>query len=206
MNKIYSIVAIGFIVIMILSLNGVIYYNKYYAEKEPCSALKLVGEGNIGGKFNLIDENNNFVSEREAIDKPSLIYFGYTFCPDVCPLDAVRNAEAVDLLYAKGFELKPIFVTIDPDRDTPEVLLDFTDAIHPEMLGLTGSAKQIKAISQAYKTYYRKQVSEDEYYLVDHSTYSYLVTPEKGFVDFFRRDESALKIAEKIACHLKDSL
>ncbi|MDA0362184.1 MAG: SCO family protein [Proteobacteria bacterium] len=206
MDKIYSVLAIGFIVIMILSLNGVIYYNKYYAEKEPCSALKLVGEGNIGGKFNLIDENNNFVSEREAIDKPSLIYFGYTFCPDVCPLDAVRNAEAVDLLYAKGFELKPIFVTIDPDRDTPEVLLDFTDAIHPEMLGLTGSAKQIKAISQAYKTYYRKQVSEDEYYLVDHSTYSYLVTPEKGFVDFFRRDESALKIAEKIACHLKDSL
>ena len=115
----------------------------------------------------------------------------------------MRNAEATELLFAKGIKIKPIFITIDPERDTPKVLKEFTDLMHPEMLGLTGSLKQIKAASIAYRTYYKKQVSEDEYYLVDHSTFTYFLTPQKGFVDFFRREDSPEKIAETISCHLK---
>jgi protein SCO1/2 len=115
----------------------------------------------------------------------------------------MRNAEVTYLLGEKGIKIKPIFITIDPDRDTPDVLKEFTDVMHPDMLGLTGSKKQVKAASQAYKTYYKKQISEDEYYLVDHSTFTYFLIPEIGFVDFFKRDETVEKISDTIECHLK---
>ncbi len=115
-----------------------------------------------------------------------------------------RTAEAVDILEERGFDVNPVFISIDPARDTPEVLADFAANLHPKMIGLTGSEEQVKAASQAYKTYYRKQESDDpEFYLMDHSTFTYLVLPETGFVDFFRRDDTAEQMAERTACFLK---
>lgn len=203
MKKNYLMLSAGLIILVILAFNGVIFYKKYYHEVSLCSPGNISGKANIGGKFNLVDENEQLVSNTDVIDAPVLVYFGYTFCPDICPIDVMRNAEATELLFAKGIRIKPIFITIDPERDTPKVLKEFTDLMHPEMLGLTGSLKQIKAASIAYRTYYKKQVSEDEYYLVDHSTFTYFLTPQNGFVDFFRREDSPEKIAETISCHLK---
>ncbi len=160
------------------------------------------GAGEIGGPFTLVDETGKTVTDADVITKPTLVYFGYTFCPDVCPLDAFRNGEAVDLLAARGYDVGSIFISIDPARDTPEQLAFFTDGMHPDMIGLTGTEEQVKAASRAYKTYYRKQDSEDEYYLVDHSTFTYLVDPEAGFLDFFRRDDSAEAIAERVQCFM----
>jgi len=142
------------------------------------------------------------VTDAQVFSQPSLVYFGYTFCPDVCPLDNARNAEAVDILEEKGFAVTPVFISIDPDRDTPEVLTDFTDNLHPRMVGLTGSTAQVRAASQAYKTYYKKQ-SEDEYYLMDHSTFTYLVLPDSGFADFFTREVTPDEMAERVACFLE---
>ena len=164
----------------------------------PCRA-GVVGGGAIGGPFTLVDENGQTVTEKEVITGPTLIYFGYTFCPDVCPLDNIRNAEAVDLLEAEGIEINPVFISFDPQRDTPEVLRDFTDAMHPRMLGLTGTEEQIKAASQAYKTYYKRQEDGGEYYLIDHSTFSYFMMPEHGFVEFFNRDASAQDVDKCMA-------
>lgn len=203
MKKNYLMLSAGLIISVILALNGVIFYKKYNNEAYLCSPGNISGKASIGGNFNLVDENEKLVSNTDVIDAPALVYFGYTFCPDICPIDAIRNAEATELLFAQGIKIKPIFITIDPERDTPEVLKDFTDLMHPEMLGLTGSLKQIKVASIAYRTYYQKQVSEDEFYLMDHSTFTYFLTPEKGFVDFFRREDSPKKIAETIICHLK---
>jgi protein SCO1/2 len=161
-----------------------------------------VGGGAIGGPFTLIDESGAAVSDTDVITKPTLVYFGYTFCPDVCPLDAARNAEAVDILEEKGLDVTLLFITIDPARDTPAVLAEYTNAIHPGMIGLSGSEEQIKAASQAYKTYYKKQDSGDDYYLMDHSTFTYLMLPGTGFADFFKREVTGDQMAERVSCFL----
>lgn len=160
-----------------------------------------VGGGAIGGALDLIDENGKAVTDKEIITGPTLVYFGYTFCPDVCPLDGARNAEAVDLLQAQGKMVTPVFISFDPDRDTPEVLRDYTDILHPRMLGLTGTAQQIKSASATYKTYFEKQDSDDpKYYLMDHSTFTYLMMPGHGFLDYFDRSVSAADMAARVGC------
>ena len=158
------------------------------------------GAGAIGGPFTLVDETGRTVTDADVVTQPTLIYFGYTFCPDVCPVDAARNAEAVDLLEARGIMVTPVFISIDPARDTPEALAEFTDMMHPRMIGLTGTEAQTTAASKAYKTYFRINDPTQEYYLVDHSTFTYLVLPQYGFVDFFRREVTAEQMAERVTC------
>lgn len=165
-----------------------------------------VGGGDIGGPFTLVNGDGKTVTDKDVITKPTLLYFGYTFCPDVCPADNARNAEAVDILEERGYDVQPAFISIDPARDTPEVVKDFAANLHPKMIGLTGSEAQVKAASQAYKTYFRKQEEGDpQFYLVDHSTFTYLVMPGTGFVDFFKRDETADQMADRVACFLDKS-
>lgn len=168
-----------------------------------CRQGTVAGGAEIGGSFTLVSQTGETVTEKQVIDQPALLYFGYTFCPDVCPLDLSRNAEAVEILEKRGKIVKPVFISIDPRRDTPEVVGDFVGNMHPRMLGLTGSPEQVKAASQAYRTYYQAQDSgDDEFYLVDHTTLSYLVLPEAGFVDFFRRDATPEQMADRIGCFL----
>jgi len=169
-----------------------------------CRASNVAGgAAQIGGPFELVSETGETVTDDDVIDKPTLIYFGYTFCPDVCPLDAARNAESVTMLEERGIMVKPVFISIDPRRDTPDVLAEFTDYLHPRMLGLTGSEAQVRAASRAYRTYFQAQEPEkgaEDFYLVDHSTMSYLSLPDHGFVEFFRRDVPPEKMADRIAC------
>lgn len=163
-----------------------------------------VGGGAIGGPFSLVDQTGTPRTDVDVLDKPALVYFGYTFCPDVCPLDNARNAEAVDILEEQGHEVTPVFISIDPRRDTPEVLADYAEIMHPRMIALTGTDEQVKAASLAYKTYYKVQNPEEEYYLVDHSTFTYLMLPQSGFADFYKREETAESLAKKVACYLGD--
>ena len=163
------------------------------------------GADTIGGDFTLVNQDGATVTSAEVIDQPSLLYFGYTFCPDVCPMDMARNVEAIQILEDRGETVKPVFISVDPERDTPEVVGDFAANLHPRLVGLTGSEEQVKAASQAYRTYYSKQDSGDEYYLVDHSTFTYLVLPEHGFVDYFRRDVTAGDMADRVACYIEAS-
>lgn len=166
-----------------------------------CSTSSVAGAA-IGGPFTLVDETGATVTDPDVLTKPSLIYFGYTFCPDVCPTDSARNAEALDLLQSRGYDAQAVFITIDPERDTPERVGEFTDYFHKDMIGLTGSAEQIAAASRAYKTFYAKQPGDDAFYLMDHSTFTYLVLPEAGFVQFFRRDDTPKGIADTMACYI----
>ena len=172
-----------------------------------CRSNTITGViGTIGGPFTLIDHKGATVTDTDVITEPSLIYFGYTFCPDVCPLDTARNGEVVDILAQIGKSVTPIFISIDPKRDTSEVMAEYSKWIHPKMKGLTGSQEQVKAASKAYRTYYKLHADEGNgFYLVDHSTMTYLVLPEHGFMEFFRRDQSAEKVAEKVACYIKNS-
>jgi len=171
-----------------------------------CRASSVAGGTDaIGGPFELVNARGETVSDTEVITEPSILYFGYTFCPDVCPLDTSRNAEAVDVLAERGYSTTPVFISIDPKRDTPEEVGDFAFNLHEKMIGLTGSPEQVKAASQAYKTYYKAQEGDEDYYLVDHTTMSYLVLPEHGFVEFFRRDVTSEQMADRVACFIDNS-
>ena len=167
-----------------------------------CTGGQVAG-GDIGGPFELVSADGQTVTDAEVMVEPSLVYFGYTYCPDVCPFDVTRNADAVDILMAAGHDVQPVFITIDPKRDTPDVLSDYAMNMHDRMVALTGSDAQIKTAAQAYKAYYKAHDDGSEDYLVDHSTFTYLVLPGHGFVDFFRRDVSAEAMAERTSCFLE---
>ena len=204
MSRIFAIAAVCLVIAMTA---GVFVYTRLAGTPDKyaqCRTTNIAGGASqIGGPFTLVDETGKTVTDAEVIDQPSLIYFGYTFCPDVCPLDTSRNAEAIDILEERGLMVKPVFISIDPERDTPEVVDAFTANLHERMLGLTGSPEQVRAASRAYRTFYQKQEGDDEYYLVDHSTMSYLVFPEDGFVEVFQRSLRAEDVADRIQCFLE---
>ena len=193
-------------VMMVVLLGGIYAATSLMAPDDQfaeCRASTVAGgAGAIGGPFTLISETGETVTEADVIDKPALVYFGYTFCPDVCPFDVARNADVVTILDEQGMTVKPVFITVDPKRDTPEVMAEFTDYMHPRMLGLTGSEEQVKAATKAYRAYAQihDPAENDDFYLVDHSTQTYLMMPGHGFVDFFRRTETAEQMADRVAC------
>lgn len=204
MLKLYAGVAVAAVAAL---LGGTAWYVLQKQSGDPyASCRKSVisgGAGSVGGPFTLIDQTGRSVTDKDVITTPTLVYFGYTFCPDVCPLDNARNAEAVDILEEQGHEVTPVFITIDPERDTPEVMGDYAQTMHPRMIGLTGTPEQIAAAAAAYRTVYKAHDRSDEYYLVDHMTFTYLMDPQKGFLEFFRRELSADQMAQEVSCFLE---
>ena len=163
------------------------------------------GAGAIGGPFELVNAKGEMVTDADVITAPSILYFGYTFCPDVCPLDVARNVVAVEILEERGMAVTPVFISIDPERDTPQIVGDFAANMHDRMVGLTGSAEQVAAASKAYRTYYKAHEGDEDYYLVDHSTFSYLVLPGHGFVEYFRREIAPEQMADTVACYISNA-
>ncbi|NNK15313.1 MAG: SCO family protein [Sulfitobacter sp.] len=194
--------AIGAVVVAATFLLGSIWFVLQGGSEDDqfaqCRSSTVAGD--LGGPFELVNAAGETVTDKDVITEPTLIYFGYTFCPDVCPLDVDRNASAIEILEERGTMVTPIFISIDPARDTPEVVGEFAEVMHPRMIGLTGSPEQVKAASQAYRTYYKAQPAVDDEYLVDHSTFSYLVMPEIGFVEYFRREVTPDEMADRIGC------
>ena len=161
------------------------------------------GGADIGGPFTLLDKDGKTVTDKDVLTKPTLVYFGYTFCPDVCPMDMSRNAEAADILEEQGQDVNLLFITIDPDRDTPQVVGEFASNIHPRATGLSGSPDQIAAAAKAYRIYFKKHQSDDpNFYLMDHSAFSYLMLPGSGFADFYKHDATADEVARGAGCFL----
>jgi len=205
MTRLYAYIATLLVAALLGGIGIFVYRGQPTDQFAECSSSSIAaGKATIGGPFELVRHDGVTVTDRDVITKPSLVYFGYTYCPDVCPTDNARNAEAIDLLTEKGLDVTPVFISIDPNRDTPEVMADFVGYMHEKMIGLTGTPEQVKTASLAYKTYYRR-TSEDEDYLVDHSTFTYLVLPEHGFVEFFRRDITPAQMAKTVACFVKAS-
>lgn len=165
-----------------------------------CNTNAVAG-GSLGGPFDLLDKTGATLTDADVITGPTLIYFGYSFCPDVCPLDNARNAMATDILDEQGVTATPVFISVDPSRDTPQVVGDYAYNFHDRMIGLTGSAEQVAGASRAYKTFYQKDDSGDEeFYTVSHSTFTYLALPGHGVVDYFNRDDTAETVAERTSC------
>lgn len=167
-------------------------------------AVMATAGADIGGPFELTAHTGERVTSAQVIDGPTLVYFGYTFCPDVCPIDTQILAETVDLLAEKRIDVKPVFITVDPARDTPEELAPYAEAMHPQMIALTGSDADIRAAADAYKVFYSRQdmPGSAAEYLMNHSAYTYLMLPGDELAAVFRRNFSAAQIAEDVAAVL----
>lgn len=156
----------------------------------------------IGGAFTLTDQNGRAVTERDLAGKYSIVYFGYTFCPDVCPLDVQHIGAAVKMIEkdnpALGARIVPVFVTIDPARDTPAVLKQFVGAFHPRMIGLTGTPAQIATIAKEYGVYYARGKGNAGGYMMDHSRAAYLMSPEGKPLALLSQEGPPKQIADEI--------
>ena len=152
----------------------------------------------IGGPFSLVDHTGRRVSDADFRGKYELIYFGYTFCPDICPTELATMSQALDLLGQEAAQVVPIFITIDPARDTVEVMADYRQHFHPRLVALTGSEAEVAAAAKAFRVYFAKAGEDDENYLMDHSSFVYLMDEEGRYVTHFGPDTSAETMAQRI--------
>jgi len=177
-------------------------------EPDPARAARLMddlmwGRGHVGGAFELIDQSGHQRTDRDFRGKLLLVYFGYTTCPDVCPTDLMQIGLTIDRLGAAGNEVQPIFISVDPQRDTVKVLADYVPMFHPRLIGLTGTPAQIRAVADAYKAYYaRYQPEGGGLYLIDHTGFIYLMGRSGEFLGFFPPGTSADRMVEIVRQHL----
>lgn len=178
-------------------------------EKEKLRIQKEVeskrgmGKPLIGGNFTLVDTNNEkFTQENLKNDekKFSIIYFGFTHCPDVCPDELDKLGEMLDELKKDKIELQPVFITCDPARDSPEIIKQYLTDFHPSIVGLTGTYEAVKNVCKKYRVYFSTppDVKPGQDYLVDHSIFFYLMDSEGQFVDVIGREVDAAAGVEKI--------
>ena len=162
------------------------------------------GHEPIGGPFELTDHTGARRSDADFRGKLMLIYFGYTYCPDICPTDLEAMVSVLDLLGADGAAVQPLFITIDPERDTPGHLAEYVQLFHPRLIGLTGDVDEIRKVADAYKAFYAKAVQDDPAnYAMDHSAFIYLVDVNGRYVGFFPPGTSAERMVTIIRPHLR---
>lgn len=152
----------------------------------------------IGGPFRLVDQHGNTVTDADLKGRWSLIYFGYTHCPDACPTALNDIAIALDELGAKREAVRPVFITVDPERDTPEILKDYVASFDAPILALTGSPEEIARAAKAYRVYYAKHAEPGGDYSMDHSSVIYVMDPEGRFTASFTHQSTPEEIAERL--------
>jgi cytochrome oxidase Cu insertion factor (SCO1/SenC/PrrC family) len=160
----------------------------------------------IGGPFDLIDQAGRRRTDADFRGKLLLLYFGYTYCPDICPTDLMAIASAIGKLGTAGGEVQPLFITLDPERDTAEQLAGYVGAFHPRLIGLTGASEQIRKVALAYKVYYAKVPAPDGTdYAIDHTGFIYLVGRDGKYLGFFPPNTPPERLVEILRRHLQDS-
>jgi protein SCO1/2 len=167
-------------------------------------ATRTIGVAAVGGPFTLTDHNGRRVTEKDFAGRYMLVFFGFTFCPDVCPTALQVSAAALDKLGAKADKVTPVLISVDPERDTPEQLKGYVASFHPRLVGLTGSVEEVTAAAKAYRAYWRK-VKDDKSaagYTIDHTSIVYLMGPDGRFITHFTHATSVDAMAAGIARHL----
>ncbi|KAK2629719.1 hypothetical protein QTJ16_000539 [Diplocarpon rosae] len=198
---------------------GLIIYFRYEKErmerKRVAEAAKGVGKPKVGGEFVLLDQRGEEWGSEKMKGRYSLVYFGFSHCPDICPEELDKMAQMIDLVNASPLlsppssslpPLLPLFITCDPARDTPAVLATYLAEFHPGIVGLTGTWEQIKDVCKKYRVYFSTPpgVTKGQDYLVDHSIYFYLMDPEGDFVEAIGRQHSPKEAADIILAHVGD--
>lgn len=158
------------------------------------------GAAGVGGPFTLEDGSGKTVTQADFRGKYMLVYFGYTFCPDVCPTTLNAVADAMDRLGPEASKLRPVFITVDPRRDTPSVVKQYAAAFSPQIVGLTGTPAEIAQVAKEYRVYYAEHRTGPgpNDYSMDHSSVLYLMGPKGQFVAPLRADQSGEEIAKQL--------
>lgn len=159
------------------------------------------GVAAIGGPFALTAQDGRTVTNADLEGRPYLVFFGYTHCPDFCPATLTQISAAFKEMGA-GAKIAAIFVTIDPERDTPRSMKDYLESFDPRIIGLSGDAAQTRAVAQAFKVYYKKQGGEGADYTMDHTGIVYLMDKNGRFVSAFNLDRPAKEAAAELAHYL----
>jgi protein SCO1/2 len=156
------------------------------------------GATKIGGPFTLVDDTGVQVSEADLKGKSTVMYFGYTFCPEVCPTTLTDLVQWMQMIGRDADRLNYVFVTVDPERDTPKVMHDYVSAFDPRIRGLTGTSEQIARVTKEYGVYYKRIPTSDGGYVMDHSTVLYMMDPNVRFVGVIPYQEDTAKAVAKL--------
>lgn len=165
------------------------------------SGRDRTAEQTIGGPFTLVDQDGRTVTDRSFRGRLVLVHFGYTYCPDICPTSLTTMAEAIDQLGADGDEVVPVFISVDPERDTPDQLKMYAAYFHPRLVALTGTPEQIAAVAKTYRIYYTKldgKAGDPGDYQIDHTAIIYLMGRKGEFRAHFPYRTPAAAIAARI--------
>ena len=157
------------------------------------------GPSGIGGPFTLVDQNGATVSERDFAGKPYLMFFGFTHCPDVCPTTLQQISDVLAVLGPKADTLKVAFVSVDPERDTPESLKTYLSSFDPRIVGLTGSPEQVAAAIKTFRAYAKKVPSQGGDYTMEHTALVYLMDARNGFVGAVNLNRPATETAAELS-------
>lgn len=195
---------------VLLVLGGGLFYvfsreKRRLEVQREAEANRGYGRPAVGGPFQLVDFNGNEFTEKNLLGRFSLVYFGFTHCPDICPAELDKLAAWLRGLKQRGIDVQPIFVTCDPARDPPAVLKEYLAEFHPDIVGLTGSYEEVKKACKQYRVYFSTppNVKPGQDYLVDHSIFFYLMDPEGAFVDVLGRQYDEQTGQAKIEEHVK---
>ena len=200
MNSVWARRALTAFLLAVLVICGLLLYRLWMERVTPGA---MTGEALIGGPFELIDQNGATVTDQTYRGKLMLIYFGFTYCPDACPTALGIMSAALDKLDVAAERVVPMLITVDPERDTPQVLKEYVSNFHPRMVGLTGTPEQIAAVAKAYRVYYQKAAGATAGdYLMDHTLLIYLMDGEGKYVAHFGPQATPDEIAEEIRKHL----
>ncbi len=183
-----------------LVLCGILLFKVW---ENQCTGAGSSGTADVGGPFELVNQDGVKVTDADFRGKLLLIYFGFSYCPDACPTALGVMGAAIEKLDVAGERVTPILISIDPARDTPQALKEYVGNFHPRMVGLTGTDEQIAKVAKAYRVFYQKAPgATGEDYLMDHSTLIYLMDGEGKFLTYFGPQATPDEVAEAIRKYL----
>ncbi|XP_006898642.1 PREDICTED: protein SCO1 homolog, mitochondrial-like [Elephantulus edwardii] len=187
-------------------LAGMKYFKKEKIERLEKERNRSLGKPLLGGPFSLTTHTGEPKTDKDYLGQWVLIYFGFTHCPDVCPDELEKMIQVVDEIdnIPTLPNITPLFITIDPERDTKEAIGNYVKEFSPKLIGLTGTKEQIDQVAKAYRVYYSPgPKDEDEDYIVDHTIIMYLIGPDGEFLDYFGQNKKNGEIAGLIATHMR---
>ena len=191
----FQLVFAIFALLAAVFIAGIAFYVSYLPNSPLSSGTALVG-----GPFTLTDQNGRKVTEKDFLGKYMLVFFGYTYCPDICPTELQVMSAALDSLGPKADTVQPVFISVDPQRDTPEILKQYVENFHPRLMGLTGTPEEIASVAKTYRVFYsRVENADPDAYLMDHSTIMYLMDPQGRFLKHFSYSTDAAALAKALA-------
>ncbi len=189
--------------ILLLFVAGVFaLYSMFY---RPLPEARFTGEALVGGPFTMVNHRGEAVTEKDFFGRYTLIFFGFTYCPDVCPTELQVMAAALDQMGPLADKITPIFVSVDPERDTPKILSEYVASFHPRLVGLTGTVQQVKQMAKTYRVYFAKvtDAKKPQDYQIDHTAIIYLMGPDGKFLKHFSYSTDTTALAKSLSALVK---